>query len=246
MNPLVLKNLTKTFRHFKRQTPAVKSVSFEVEKSGIFGLIGPDGAGKTTLIRMIVSLLIPDQGEIFFQGKSVYKNISYVRSVVGYMPQRFSLYPDLTVEQNLQFYANLFGLSKKEQGQYTSKLFDFSGLGQFKKRKAGALSGGMKQKLALICVLIHQPEVLILDEPTVGVDPLSRQEFWEILHNLSAQGKTILTSTSYLDEAAQCHKVGLMDQGKLLTAAEPDILCAQYNAKDLAEVFTYLQRKQND
>jgi ABC-2 type transport system ATP-binding protein len=220
VDPLVISALKKNYGTIN----AVKGISFKVKAGEIYGLIGPDGAGKTTTMRMIVSLLKPDAGEILFQGRPVGQSASFVRASVGYMPQRFSLYPDLTVEQNLHFFGDLFGISRQEQAPRIERLYRFSRLEPFKTRAAGALSGGMKQKLALCCVLIHEPEVLVLDEPTVGVDPVSRNEFWQILHALQEQGTAILLSTAYMDEAAQCGRVGLMYDGTLLADDEPQRL----------------------
>lgn len=205
-------------------THAVKGVSFTVEQGELFGLIGPDGGGKTSLIRSMVSLLKIEQGELYFQGKSVQQNIKFVRRKIGYMPQRFSLYQDLSVEENLIFFADLFGVPKTERRKKLQELNDFSGLEPFKRRKAGDLSGGMKQKLALSCMLIHSPGVIVLDEPTFGVDPLSRSEFWQILKKLRNAGTSILVSTAYMDEAAHCDRVGLMFQGKMLVQDRPENL----------------------
>lgn len=233
MSAIVLKDVVKTFRHGRRYAQAVDQVSFTVPEQHIFGLIGPDGAGKTTLLRMVVSLLRPDSGEL----------IVPERKLLGYMPQRFSLYPDLTVAQNLEFYGDLYGVSHSLQQDRLARLYAFSRLDKFHDRKAGALSGGMKQKLALICVLMHEPKILILDEPTVGVDPLSRHEFWTILHDLNKQGTTILVSTAYMDEAEQCHEVALMHLGRILTVADPINLCAQYQVDSLSKVFAHLQER---
>lgn len=196
-------------------------MSFEVRAGEIFGLIGPDGAGKTTIIRTIVTLLDLDEGEVFFQGKNVAEFTSYIRAHIGYMPQRFSLYQDLTVEENLRFFGDLFNVTKDTQQRRRERLYDFSKLGPFKKRRAHALSGGMKQKLALSCMLMHEPEVVVLDEPTFGVDPVSRSEFWDILKHLAAEGTSILVSTAYMDEAQMCDRVGLISEGLILGLDEP-------------------------
>ncbi|MCX5801862.1 MAG: ABC transporter ATP-binding protein [Candidatus Eisenbacteria bacterium] len=207
----------------KRYGPieAVKGVSLSVRGGELFGLIGPDGAGKTTLMRAICTLLVPDRGTILVQGRDVTRETMAVRALLGYMPQRFSLYQDLSVEQNLRFFADLFGVRHAEREQRTEQLYRFSRLAPFKKRKAGALSGGMKQKLALSCALIHTPEVLILDEPTTGVDPVSRQEFWEILRSIQGGGTTIFVSTAYLEEADECDRVALMHEGEIGTVGPP-------------------------
>ncbi|MDC7224184.1 MAG: ABC transporter ATP-binding protein [Spirochaetales bacterium] len=203
---------------------AVRGVSLSVFRGEIFGLIGPDGAGKTSLIRSWVSLLDIDGGTLHFMERSVTEDADFVRSHVGYMPQRFSLYPDLTVEENLRFFADLFRVSRSEFPERRKELYDFSGLEPFARRKAGALSGGMKQKLALSCMLIHSPEIILLDEPTFGVDPVSRNDFWHILAQLKKRGTTILVSTAYMDEAVLCDRVALMYNGRILTSGAPEAL----------------------
>ena len=223
-NPIVIRNLKKTYGKVR----AVDGVSLEVAPGEIFGLIGPDGAGKTTIIRILVSLLLPNSGDVFFQGKNVLKEAAFVRSHIGYMPQRFSLYRDLSVEQNLRFFGDLFHMPRAEQSKQMERLYNFSRLGPFKDRLAGALSGGMKQKLALSCMLMHEPEVIVLDEPTFGVDPVSRHEFWDILKTLAQRGITILISTAYMDEANQCDRVALMHAGHILAMDKPDILVQQF------------------
>jgi ABC-2 type transport system ATP-binding protein len=214
----------------KRYGPieAVKGISLSVEKGGIFGLIGPDGAGKTTLMRAVCTLLLPDQGTIHVNGFDTQKDITQIRSILGYMPQRFSLYQDLTVAQNLRFFADLFQVSLDEQEKRLAELYQFSRLEPFKNRLAGALSGGMKQKLALSCALIHTPDILVLDEPTFGVDPVSRDEFWKILHMIREEGTTILVSTAYMDEANLCDRVALFFDGKIQITDKPDNLKMQY------------------
>jgi len=206
-----------------QETAALGSVSLEVATCEMFGLIGPDGAGKTSLIRILTSLLDPDEGECRLLGISVQKEPEEVRKIIGYMPQRFSLYPDLTVGENLRFFADLFGVPKQEREKRTEELLHFSRLAPFVKRRAGQLSGGMKQKLALSCALVHTPKILILDEPTTGVDPVSRREFWEILKTLKSSGVSILVTTPYMDEAEKCDRIALINKGKILamgTAAE--------------------------
>ena len=217
MNPIEIQQVSKSYG----EVQAVREVSFSVAENEIFGLIGPDGAGKTTIIRMIVSLLKADQGAILFQGKKVEENSSFVRSSIGYMPQRFSLYQDLTVEENLKFFGDLFKIKRSIQKKRMHKLYEFSKLEPFKKRRAGNLSGGMKQKLALSCMLMHEPQVIVLDEPTFGVDPVSRTEFWDILKELAKSGTTVLVTTAYMDEADLCDEVGLIFEGKLLAVAAP-------------------------
>ncbi len=207
---------------------AVDHISFEVQPGEIVGLIGPDGAGKTSTMRMIVTLLSPDGGRIFFQGEDALRSRSRVRAHIGYMPQRFSLYQDLTVEQNMRFFGDLFNIPPGEQRKQMEKLYAFSRLGPFKQRLAAQLSGGMKQKLALSCMLMHHPRVIVLDEPTFGVDPVSRHEFWEILHELRNEDVAILVSTAYMDEAMQCDKVGLMYEGRLLAMNTPQKLLSTF------------------
>jgi len=197
-------------------TLALSSVSLSVEKGEMFGLIGPDGAGKTTLIRILTSLMDPDEGECRLLGISVNEEPSKVRNIIGYMPQRFSLYPDLTVGENLRFFSDLFGVSRKDRIRKTKELLEFSRLAPFVKRRASALSGGMKQKLALSCALIHTPDILILDEPTTGVDPVSRREFWSILKKLKQSGVSILVTTPYMDEAERCDLISLIHHGEIL------------------------------
>jgi len=197
-------------------TMALASVSLEVQPFEMFGLIGPDGAGKTSLIRILTSLLDPDDGECRLLGISVQQDPDEVRKIIGYMPQRFSLYPDLTVGENLRFFADLFRVPKPERLQRTEELLHFSRLAPFVKRRAGQLSGGMKQKLALSCALIHTPKILILDEPTTGVDPVSRREFWDILKTLKSQGVSILVTTPYMDEAEKCDRIALINKGNIL------------------------------
>lgn len=199
---------------------ALKDVSFAVQKGELFGLIGPDGAGKTTLFRSLVTLLLPDSGSMSFDGHDVVKDYRYVRRNVGYMPGTFSLYQDLTVRENLEFFASVFQTTVESNYDLIKDIYVM--LEPFEKRRAGALSGGMKQKLALSCALIHRPLVLVLDEPTTGVDAVSRREFWAMLRKLKHEGITILVSTPYMDEAALCDRVGLIQNGQLLRVGTPD------------------------
>lgn len=203
------------------ETQAVDGLSFSVPKGTLYGLIGPDGAGKTSTLRILCGLLQPDSGECRIAGYDAVKQARQVRRLLGYMPQRFSLYPDLTVAENLRFFADLFGVPRRERLERTEKLLQFSRLSPFVKRKAAALSGGMKQKLALACTLIHRPQVLLLDEPTTGVDPVSRREFWDILHTLRDEGVTLLITTPYMDEAARCDRIGIVHHGRLLIEEAP-------------------------
>ncbi len=198
---------------------AVEDISFEVSKGEIFGLIGPDGAGKTTLFRLLTTLLLPDSGLATVAGMDCVKEYKQIRKIVGYMPGRFSLYQDLTVEENLQFFAAVFGTSIQSNYDLIAPIY--SQIEAFKNRRAGALSGGMKQKLALCCALIHKPEVLFLDEPGTGVDPVSRQEFWEMLAGLRAHEITMLVSTPNMDEAELCDRVALLQKGKIMAIDTP-------------------------
>ena len=215
--PIVVRGLRKSYG----EVAAVRGVSFEVERGTIFGLIGPDGGGKTTIIRSVVSLLSIGAGEVLFQGRPVEREPAFVRAHVGYMPQRFSLYQDLTVAENLRFFGDLYEVPRDELARRLTRLYEFSGLGPFKDRRSGALSGGMKQKLALSCMLVHSPEVVVLDEPTFGVDPVSRNDFWTILKGLRDEGTTILVSTAYMDEALLCDRVALVYRGELLATDRP-------------------------
>lgn len=200
---------------------ALRSLSFSVERASMYGIIGPDGAGKTTFMRIAACLLFQTSGTVTIGGFDTLTSPARVKRIIGYMPQRFSLYQDLSVWENLIFFANLFGVPGSERRKRIDRLLDFSRLGPFVKRRAGQLSGGMKQKLALSCTLIHDPEVLFLDEPTTGVDPVSRREFWEILAQLKAAGTTIIVSTPYMDEAERCDRVGLIFNGSLIEEGAP-------------------------
>lgn len=216
---------------------AVNEISFSVKEGELFGLIGPDGAGKTTTMRILCGLLSFDEGSCSIFDFDIIQQINEIRKIIGYMPQRFSLYPDLTVAENLRFFADLFQVPKEEREQRFERLLRFSKLSPFQKRRANDLSGGMKQKLALSCILIHTPKILILDEPTTGVDPVSRREFWQILHELLKQGVTILMSTPYMDEASKCDRVAFMHKGKILAIDKPDNL-SNYFTKELLEIHT--------
>jgi len=222
-------NLTKTFGSLT----AVKQLNLEVKTGEIFGLVGPDASGKTTTIRMLCGILPPDGGEARVAGCDIRKEAESLKEKVGYLPQRFGLYGDLTVLENIHFYADLYQVSKKERKGRIERLLRFANLEPFGKRKAQDLSGGMKQKLGLICALIHTPQILFLDEPTTGVDPLSRRDFWIILYELLKEGVTILFSTSYLDEAERCSRIGLIYQGELLMTDTPSAVKAQMGRKVL-------------
>ena len=203
---------------------AVNGLTLTVAPGELFGLIGSDGAGKTTTLRMLAGIMDPTDGEAWVLDRHTVREAGAVAEDIGYMSQRFGLYSDLTVLENLHFFADLHSLSRRERDEQVERLLAFGNLAPFKKRLAGNLSGGMKQKLGLACALIHTPKVLLLDEPTNGVDPVSRRDFWRILYRLLAEGATILVATSYLDEAERCHRVGLIHQGRLLACDTPDNL----------------------
>ena len=211
-----VENLSK---RYGKDVQALSQVSFEVGRGELFGLIGPDGAGKTTLIRILATLLLADEGQALVNGWEVRRDYRKIRSHIGYMPGRFSLYQDLSVEENLHFFATIFGATIEENYDLIRDIY--VQLEPFRERKAGKLSGGMKQKLALSCALIHTPEILVLDEPTFGVDPVSRQEFWEILHQIRAGGTTIVVSTAYMDEADQCDRIALFFEGEIAAMGSP-------------------------
>ncbi|MBM4305696.1 MAG: ABC transporter ATP-binding protein [Deltaproteobacteria bacterium] len=210
-------NLTKAFGSIT----AVNGLNLEVKTGEIFGLVGPDASGKTTTLRMLSGILRPDKGEAKVAGCDIRKEAERLKEKVGYLPQRFGLYGDLSVLENIHFYADLYQVPKRERKDRVKRLLQFANLEPFGQRKAQDLSGGMKQKLGLICALIHTPEILFLDEPTTGVDPLSRRDFWVILYDLLKEGVTILFSTSYMDEAERCNHIGLIHQGELLIADSP-------------------------
>jgi len=203
-------------------TDAVDGLTLSVERGEIFGLVGPDGAGKTTTMRLLAAILDPTAGDAWILGHSIRGDAAEVHRKIGYMSQRFGLYADLTVLENLDFHADLHGVSRRDRAARIDGLFSFSGLGPFRRRLAGNLSGGMKQKLGLSCALVHSPGVLLLDEPTSGVDPVSRRDFWRILHRLLGEGVTLFVSTAYLDEAERCRRVGLLHQGKFLAVGSPE------------------------
>lgn len=226
-------NLTKKFDSII----AVNNLNIEVSEGEIFGLVGPDGAGKTTTMRLLTGILNPTEGEAWVCDKHTVKEAEPLKEYIAYMSQRFGLYEELSVMENINFYADVYGVGKEKRNETIDRLLDFSGLLPFKQRFAGKLSGGMKQKLGLACALIHTPRVLFLDEPTNGVDPVSRRDFWNILYDLLKEKVTIFCSTCYLDEAERCRRVGLMHKGKLLRCASPDIIKKEYNAKTLEEAF---------
>lgn len=208
---------------------ALDDISFEIDKGELFGFIGPDGAGKTTLFRILTTLILNDKGQATVEGLDVVKDFRELRSILGYMPGRFSLYQDLTVEENLQFFASIFGTTIEENYELIRDIY--VQIEPFKKRLAGKLSGGMKQKLALSCALIHKPVVLVLDEPTTGVDAVSRTEFWDMLKKLKTDGITIIVSTPYMDEAELCDRVALIQHGQIMKIARPDQIIEDYRKK---------------
>lgn len=224
MNAIEIKNISKSYGEIK----ALDNVSFEVQKGELFGLIGPDGAGKTTLFRLLTTLINPDAGSAAVDGLDMIKDYREIRTRVGYMPGRFSLYPDLSVEENLQFFAAIFGVTVQQSYHLIEPIY--KQIEPFKTRRAGKLSGGMKQKLALSCALIHCPSVLFLDEPTTGVDAVSRSEFWDMLSDLKKQGITILVSTPYMDEASRCDRIALMNEGVILGIDTPENMVKAFDS----------------
>jgi len=206
---------------------AVDGLSFTVERGEIFGLVGPDGAGKTATMRMLAGVMRPDQGRIVIDGVDVVADAEEGKQHISYMPQRFGLYEDLTVDENIRFYADLFEVPAQAREERAARLLAASGMTQFRARLAGQLSGGMKQKLGLTCALVHTPQILLLDEPTTGVDPVSRRDFWRILYGLRDEGVTIVISTAYLDEAERCNRLALLDRGRVLYCDTPMALKAR-------------------
>jgi ABC-2 type transport system ATP-binding protein len=227
---------------------AVDHLTLEVTKGEIFGLVGPDGAGKTTTLRLLCGLMDPTEGEAWVVGHNVARELEAVKDQIGYMAQRFGLYGDLTVDENMNFYADLFGISKTERARLLPDLLRMTRMEPFRSRPAANLSGGMKQKLALICTLLHHPQVLFLDEPTNGVDPVSRRDFWAILYQLVRDGLTVFVTTAYLDEAERCNRVGLMNQGRMIQCESPRELkrslaeiCYEVLAPDQRKAKEFLQ-----
>ena len=234
MNPAVtVKNIEKSYGTKKAPVQALVGISFDVAKGELFGIIGPDGAGKTSLFRILTTLLLAEKGEATVDGFDVVKDYKQIRNRVGYMPGRFSLYQDLTVTENLEFFATMFNTRIEENYELIEDIY--VQIKPFKNRRAGKLSGGMKQKLALCCALIHRPTVLFLDEPTTGVDAVSRKEFWEMLKKLKQQGITILVSTPYMDEAAICDRVALIQSGKIMSVDTPAAIIEKFG-KDIFAV----------
>lgn len=227
MSTVIVNNISKKYKVEKSEVTALNAVSFEVSKAELFGIVGPDGSGKTSLFRVLTTLLLADSGNASIEGFDIVKDYKLIRKKLGYMPGRFSLYQDLTVEENLSFFATIFNTSIAENYDLIKDIYQQ--IEPFKERRAGKLSGGMKQKLALCCALIHKPSVLILDEPTTGVDAVSRKEFWEMLQRLKAQGITILVSTPYMDEASLCDRVALMQNGQILAIDKPNQINLQFS-----------------
>jgi len=237
-------------RCFGKMT-AVDRLDLEVEQGEIFGLVGPDGAGKTTTLRLLCGLLDPTSGRVTVDGHDVRLEIELIKDNIGYMPQRSGLYLDLTVQENMDFYADLFGISGGERSALTTRLLRMTRMEPFRDRPAGKLSGGMKQKLSLMCALLHRPRVLFLDGPTNGVDPVSRRDFWAILYQLVKEGMTVVVTTAYLDEAERCNRVGLMHQGRLIRCDSPDALrrqftepCFEVQAPDLKRARDFLEKSE--
>lgn len=220
MDAIEVDGLTKSFGTIE----AVKGLSLRIPAGEIYGLVGPDGAGKTTTMRLLTGSMDPTSGDAFVGGHHTVREAESIKEEIGYMAQRFGLYPDLTVAENIHFYADIYGVPRRGREERIEELLSFSNMKPFKKRLAGNLSGGMKQKLGLVCALIHTPKVLFLDEPTNGVDPVSRRDFWRILNELQKDGVTILVSTAYLDEAERCTRVGFLHQGHLIAEGTPDEL----------------------
>ena len=232
MSAVAVHKLVKQYKSGKEIIEAVQGVSFDVDKGELFGIIGPDGAGKTSIFRMLTTLLMPDGGKASVDDSDIVTDYKAIRRKVGYMPGKFSLYQDLTVEENLQFFATIFSTSVEANYGLIKDIY--VQIEPFKTRRAGKLSGGMKQKLALCCALIHKPVVLFLDEPTTGVDAVSRKEFWDMLKNLKQQGITILVSTPYMDEASLCDRVALMQKGSIMTTGTPRQIIQSFKLPILA------------
>jgi len=230
VSPAVIISIDGLTRRFGNLT-AVDALSLQVLEGELFGMVGPDGAGKTTTLRMLAGVLPPSAGDARIAGIGVARDPEGVKPFIAYMAQRFGLYEDLTVRENIDFYADLYRVPRRDRPARLERLYAFSSLGEFQHRLAGALSGGMKQKLALCCSLIHHPRILLLDEPTFGVDPISRRDLWLILHEMVAEGVTIVVSTSYLDEAERCDRVALLHQGRMLALDAPAVLQGQMDGR---------------
>jgi ABC-type multidrug transport system ATPase subunit len=240
MDSIIANNLEKSYGN----TVAIENISFEIKENELFGFIGPDGAGKTTLFRILTTLLIPDNGTAEVCEMNTVSDFKKLRQILGYMPGRFSLYQDLSVEENLAFFATIFGTTIEENYDLIKDIY--SHIEPFKKRPAGKLSGGMKQKLALSCALIHKPRVLILDEPTTGVDAVSRKEFWQMLKNLQQKNITIIVSTPYMDEASMCDRVALIQKGHIMTIDTPRKIISRFGEALYAIRSDRLYKLKND
>ena len=225
MSAISVKDIEKSYD--KGAVQALKGINLEIEQGELFGLIGPDGAGKTSLFRILSTLILPDSGSAKMMGLDVVKDLWKIRKIVGYMPGKFSLYQDLSIEENVNFFAKVFNTTVKENYHLIEDIY--VQIEPFKKRRAGKLSGGMKQKLALCCALIHEPKILLLDEPTTGVDPVSRKEFWEMLGRLKEKGITVLVSTPYMDEASRCSRIALMQDGNVMEVDSLENIIAKNN-----------------
>ncbi|MFD3157992.1 ABC transporter ATP-binding protein [Haloimpatiens sp. FM7330] len=243
MNAIEIKGLTKKFGDFT----AVENITFNVPKGKIYGFLGPNGSGKSTTIRMLCGVLPPTEGTAYVLGHDVRKERGKIKSKIGYMSQKFSLYEDLTVDENLNFYAGIYGLSKKERDERKKYIISMAGLEGREKNITGNLSGGWKQRLALGCALIHNPEILVLDEPTAGVDPVSRRIFWEMIYTLASEGITVLVTTHYMDEAESCDIVAFIFNSKLITIGTPKELIEREGANNLEDVFIkYVEKTTNE
>ena len=233
-----VRNLTKRFG----AVSAVSGVTLDCARGEVFGFVGPDGAGKTTIMRLLAAVMTPDEGSIAIEGLDVVANPEIARAHISYMPQHFGLYEDLTVDENIEFFGELFGIERRDREEGAARLLAASGMTPFRNRRAGQLSGGMKQKLGLTCSLIHKPKVLLLDEPTAGVDPVSRRDFWRILYKLRGEGVAIVVATSYLDEAERCTRLGLLRSGRMLYCDTPAALKAQMPGEILSIVTSEARR----
>lgn len=237
-NSVQVHELTRVFGHLT----AVDHISFDVRDGEIFGFLGANGAGKTTTIRMLCGLLLPTSGEAWVEGFDIYTQTEKIKEVVGYMSQKFSLYEDLTVYENLEFYGGIYGLSSRAFFSALQRFVQFTGLKPYYKRLTREIPLGWKQRLALTCALLHKPKLLFLDEPTAGVDPISRRNFWKLIYELSQSGTTVFVTTHYMDEAEFCHRLSIMHQGKILAMGSPGTLKHQYGGKTIEEVFIHLVR----
>ncbi|MFC1770387.1 ABC transporter ATP-binding protein [Candidatus Margulisiibacteriota bacterium] len=230
---VIVDNITKNFDSFT----AVDNISFNVKKGEIFGFLGANGAGKTTTIRMLCGLLMPSSGQATISGYDIYKEVSKIKSIIGYMSQKFSLYPDLTVNENIQFYGGIYGLTRQSIKEKTEQLLRELNLQEYSQNLAGLLPLGLKQRLALSIAILHNPKIVFLDEPTSGVDPEARREFWLLIHRLAHEGKTIFVSTHNMDEAEYCHKIGILKAGKIIAQDTPDKLKTEYQVDTIQNVF---------